>query len=138
MSVVELQLLPQKHQSPEKEHDRWFARLRSAIKNKPSCVVRERNNNLWKTGCCQGSDFSLRELEVEYLNLLTLCKPIIGFSPELLLVGSPQRGRAVETGSCLRTVFSSLAVLHYTSLLVAQSGSPYQHLWFQFHNHFSE
>ncbi|MBD2015586.1 hypothetical protein H6F96_16640 [Microcoleus sp. FACHB-53] len=75
MSVVELQLLPQKHQSPEKEHDRWFARLRSAIKNKPSCVVRERNNNLWKTGCCQGSDFSLRELEVEYLNLQTLCKP---------------------------------------------------------------
>ncbi len=28
---------------PRKEHDRWFAWLRPAVKNKPSCVVRERN-----------------------------------------------------------------------------------------------
>jgi len=35
-----------------KEHDRWFARLRPTVKDKPSYVVRVKNNCLWKTGGC--------------------------------------------------------------------------------------
>jgi hypothetical protein len=44
--------------------------------------------HLRKAGVCQGNEKSLRELGVEYLNLQTLCKTIIGLSSELSLVES--------------------------------------------------
>jgi hypothetical protein len=38
---VDVRILPQKDQSSGKEHDHWFAQVSSAVKNKPSHVVRK-------------------------------------------------------------------------------------------------
>ncbi|MEI2582850.1 hypothetical protein [Scytonema sp. PRP1] len=48
---VAVRRLPKKHQRSGKEHDHWFARLRPAVKNNPSHVVRK-NIHLREAGVC--------------------------------------------------------------------------------------
>jgi hypothetical protein len=91
-SEVAVICLPQKHQSSGKKHGHWFARLRPAVKNKPSCVVRK-VIHLRKAGVCLGSsqeDKGSQEPEM-------LCKTIIGLGSELVRV--PNVATANETGN---------------------------------------
>jgi hypothetical protein len=45
----------------EKEHDHWFALVTPCGKRLSQVVLYEKEINLRKAGCCQGSEKSLRE-----------------------------------------------------------------------------
>ena len=85
--------MPQKHQSLGKEHDRWLVRLRPAVKENPSCVVRVKNKRPVEGGLLPG--FTLEVINGESREML--CKTITGFSSGLARV--PNVATANETGN---------------------------------------